>query len=131
MNAPNAEEIAHLVARGAGLRASIAASKKSLEEVERALLSLEPGTYRTSEGQCASKVLVIDPSAAINPTAAATAAVRDLVGDDHFRALFERCVSHKPVKGFRDVLKALCTPAKIKKVTALCEVPGTRYVRWS
>lgn len=127
----NPEQIAAQIARGECLRHDIAEAKKALAEVERSLLTLAPGTYRASEGQSATRVVVVDPSAAIKPTPEAIAAVRKMVGDDHFHALFERCVSHAPVKGFRDVLKALCTPAKIKKVTALCEVPGKRYLRWS
>lgn len=121
-----------LVARGAELRASIAEGKKTLEEIERALLELPAGAYRTSAGQSAARVTVVSPGPSIKPTPEAVAQVRELLDDDRvFRALFERVISHKPVKGFRDVLNALCTTAKIRKVEALCETPGAKYLRWS
>ena len=60
---------------------------------------------------------------------------RKLAGES-FSNLFEREVTYTPCKGFAEVVPKLLTPARAKKLAALCYVPGKpkagqkAYIRW-
>jgi len=117
-----------LIDEGASLKATIKEATARLKEIEAEILPLGAGKY---EGATGTACQVICASPAIKPGKDAIEAVKAVVGEEHFKTIFDRVVNFQPCKGFRDVVAALLTPAKATKVFALCEAPSTPYVKWA
>lgn len=122
------DTISGLVTEGAAIKARAKADKKRLEEIEAQLIELGAGDY-TGEGDTACKV--IQPSPGIKVADGDIEPAREICGDEAFKKLFDRLVSYKPVKAFREVAEALLTAGKVKKLVALVEKPASPYVKWS
>ena len=119
--------IRSLVDESVRLNDSIEADVARLGELKELLLELPPGRYCGSN--LTGRVLVVPSSTAIKPGEAQVAAARALAGK-HAAKLFTREVSYKAVKGLRDIATALLTPAKARKLIALCEVPTAAQIRF-
>lgn len=119
---------AALIGEGSRLKARISADSKRLKEIEGALVNLPPGTH---EGENGAKCQVIAPAASIKLDSDDAETVKEAVGADAFSKLFDRVVSFKPVKSFRDILGALVGKREQNKVLRLTEKPGTAYVKWA
>ena len=127
-------DLASLVSRGAALKAQTKALNAELAEINAQLLAHGAGEYLGGEG--GGKATVVKPSPKFAPDAADIDQVRELFQDDEdgaetFKKLFARTVSYSAVKGVRHVAAALLTPAKLRKLCALCEKPATPFVIWS
>lgn len=120
--------IANLIARGAKLKASIAEQTKELKEIEADILRrCAPGKHQGDENTSCS---VIAPAATIKLSTEDVDKVKELTGDETFKKLFERTVTFKPVKAFRDLLAALVGKREQKKVLELTQGESTSYVKW-
>lgn len=120
-------QIAALVSEGSHLKATIKSQTERLKEIEATLLQSEHGELIGPDG---TKALIVAPSPGIKPNSQDIDAVREIAGDN-FTKLFDREVSHKPKKGFREIVAALFTPAKAQKIIGLCEKASVPYVKWT
>jgi len=117
-----------LISEGVSIKARMKTDAGRLKEIEGEILPLGAGKYEGRDGT-ACTVIVGSPS--IKPNEAAIEAVKNAVGEEHFKTLFDRVIGFKPVKGFRDVVNAILTPAKAKKVLGLCEAAAAPYIKWA
>ena len=117
-----AEEIAGLVAEGTAIKTHIKEKKVRLDEIEAQLIAAGAAKH--------AGCIVIQPSPGIKPSQETIAEVKGLV-KTFFSKLFVRTVTYAPVKNFRDVARALLTPAKAQRVIALCETSNSPFVKWS
>jgi hypothetical protein len=121
-------DVPTLIAEGASLKSRITADTARLKEIEADLLrALPAGEHQGANG---ATCRIVTPGPAVKPDAEAVDAVRQVAGDDVFRKLFERAVSFKPVKAFREVLAAITDKRTTAKVLALVERESTPYVKW-
>lgn len=116
-----------LVTEGALLKARIKADSERLKEITESLVTEGPGEYHGAAGE---KALVIVQGPSIKPTAETIDELKASLGDS-FGKLFDRVVSFKPVKAFREVAQAILPKGKAAKVISRCEVDSTPYVKWS
>ncbi len=116
-----------LIAEGASIKARVKADAARLKEIEAELIRQGAGKH---EGDNGASCTVIIGAAAIKLPKDAVDKVRELLGEEHFKTLFDRTVGYAPVKGFRDVAAAVLTEAKARKIIALCETPASPYVKW-
>lgn len=117
-----------LVTRGAQLDAKIKTLGEELKGIRAHLVSAGHGEHRGENGE---RALVVFPSPVIKPDADAIADAQICAGRAAFGKLFERVVSFKPRKGFREIASAVLTPAKCKKLIERCEVESAPQVRFS
>ncbi len=125
---PELEEklrIERLVAESVLLKVCIDRDSARLDDLKAELGELPPGKYVSDAG---ARATVVAAGTAIKPDQAQVAAARQLAGI-HARLLFEREVVYKPKPSFRDIVRALLTPAKADKIIALCEKPTAAQVR--
>lgn len=120
------KHISALVSEGHKLKETIKLSGSRLKEIESALIEAGIGDHVDGDGHVAK---VIQPSSAIT-TPADLDTVRDLLGDAFSKA-FEKSISFKPVKAFKEVVGALLDKRKAAKVIAACEVEKSAYVKWA
>ena len=128
---PNSEveTTAALIAEGAALKAKIAKDSERLKEIADAVIAkLPPGKHEGNDGAACT---IIAPSPSVKPSAEDAEAVREIAGDDAFKKLFERVVSFKPVKAFREVLAAITDKRTTAKVLSLVEKDSTASVKWA
>jgi len=124
-------EISKLVDEAGALDAECKEKSKRLAEIKR-LLQAEAearpdahqaggkgGMHWIFDGE-KHQVAVTFPDPSISLREDAVTAVKEIAGED-FPQLFDREVSFKPVKAFREILSALLTKAKAKKLLKLCE----------
>jgi threonine aldolase len=116
-----------LVEAGAKLKAEIRTKQDALKEIEAHLIERGAGTY---EGAAGESCTVIVPNPVIKPTADEIEAAREAAGDAADK-LFTKVVSYAPVKAFREVVAALLSKAKAKKLIALCEKTSSPFVKWA
>lgn len=118
------KKIAAQVARGHQIRAQMKDLKEELASIEADLI--EAGGGEDAEGR---KAIVVESAPAI----AAPEKIEDAQGiaGDHFGKLFEKVVTYKPVKSFREVAGALLTKAKAGRLISLCEKAKAPYIKWS
>lgn len=122
--------IPDLVAEGARLKQTIKDGTARLKEIEAFLIeNAGVGAHNDSDGNTATVVQPTD-SIALPADDESTAKVREIMGDN-FGKLFERSVSHKPVKGFREVAAALLGKRSFTRLINLCSVAKSAYVKWS
>jgi len=122
----NASEVAASVDRGWSLKQRIEADREELKKIETTLIELGPGEYAGDSGRRAQ---VIQPSPAIKPKTEAVETARELIGDEPtFKKLFEKIVTWKPAKSFREVAAAILPKNKLTKVIETCEVDCAAYV---
>jgi hypothetical protein len=117
------KKISALVTRGTALKAQIKDLGTELKEIEAALI--EAGGGENDDG---NKAIVIESA----PTIAAPEdldEVRELLGE-HFGKCFDKVVSYKPVKSFREVVSALAG-RKAGKIITACETPKKPWLKWS
>jgi hypothetical protein len=119
------DEIVSLVNEASRLERRTKTDKTRLDEIKAEFVKLTPGAY---EGAFGAKVEVIQPQPGIRPAADAIANAIVAAGPDASKKLFARSVVTKPVKNFREVARAVLTPAKAEKVIVLCEVSANPYV---
>lgn len=119
---------ADLVAEGARLKDSIKAQSTRLKEIEAELISLGQGVTEDGHGH---KANVIQPSAGVSFPAdeESAAKVRELAGE-FFGKLFERVITQKPVKAFREIAAAVLPKKAAEKIVTLCESEKSAYVKW-
>lgn len=116
-----------LVTEAFKLRARIKADGEKLKEITERLIAEGPGDYLGLNGEKAS---VIAPGPNLKPSAEVVESLRDSLGDA-FGKLFDKVVSYKPAKAFREIAGAVLSPAKAKKVIAQCEQESNPYVKFS
>lgn len=122
-------KITVLIAEGASLKARIEADSKRLKEINDQLISeLPAGKHEGNDGTACS---IVVPSPSVKPSAEDIDAVRQLAGDEAFKKLFDRMVSFKPVKAFREVLGAITDKRTAGRVLSLVEKEATPYVKWA
>ena len=123
------QDIPATVSQAHAERATIEGARARLAELEKRLLALAPGKYQGT--QPGEQVQVIQPAPSLKPSPEAIEFVRAQVEPDEAKRLFERVVSYKPVKSFRDIARAILTKAKAAKSIAACEVLSAPCLRWN
>lgn len=122
-------EITKLIAIGAELKARILDDTTQLKQIEAELIAkLAPGKHATEDGRAGCNIIF--PGPALKPDEAAVTTIQGLVPKDVFKTLFERHVTFKPAKAFRELAAALVNKPLLKKVLSLCEKDSTPYVKW-
>lgn len=118
-----------LIEEGATLRNTIETSGKRLKEIEETLLSSLPSGKH--DGANGTGCTIVAPSPSIKLGREDVDAVRELAGDEAFRKLFDRVVSYKPVKAFREVLAAVVVKKRpANGILKLTEKSSNPYVKW-
>ena len=119
-----------LIDEGAEIKARIKADTERLKEIEATLMeSLAPGKHPGTDGVCCT---IIAPESSLKLKSDDVDEVRATLGDDSFKKLFDRTVSFKPVKSFREVLAALADGKRVaNKVLALMDTPSSPSVKWA
>jgi len=120
-------QVEPIVTEGAKLKARIKADSERLKEISERLVAEGAGEYHGAEGV---KAIVVVPGPSLKPAAETIDALKTTLGDS-FGKLFDRVVSYKPVKSFREVAGALMTKAKATRLIVQCEVAATPFVKWS
>ncbi len=112
------------------IKGRIAAEEKRLKAIcEQLLASHEPGEYSGTDDR---RARVFAPGAEIKLADSDLDATREAVGgDDNFKALFERNVTFKPKKGFREIAGAILKKPALKKLFALVEKQKAPFVKFS
>lgn len=134
-------EISALVDEAGALDVECKAKYKRLSDIKRALqdeATARPEAHE--EGKKGGKHWIFDgekhrvtvtfPDPSISLGDEGVNAVKEVVGDD-FPKLFERSTVFKPVKGFRELLGALLTKVKARKVLKICEVEASPRVAFA
>lgn len=123
--APTRED---LVTEGFLLKREIKAKQDRLKEIEAELITHHgAGTHTGREGaECA----VVVPNPGIKVVEGDIERCQDIAGE-HFSKLFDKIVSHVPVKAFREVAAALLTKAKAAKLIAVLEKTSSPFVKWA
>jgi len=115
-----------LVSEGTKLKETIKANQARVKEIEGLLIAEGAGDYQDKDGHVAK---VIQPSSSVGMPDDLEGA-REIAGDS-FGKLFDRVITFKPVKSFKEVAAALLTKGKANKLIGLCESAKTAYVKWS
>ncbi len=122
------EDVPALVARRAFLKAEIACLEAEVESINVRLVACGPGEY-ASPANDRVKVISPRPSLQAPKEKKVVDEIRVIIDDEKaFRKLFVYSEAYKLIKDFRAVSAALLTPARLAKVLALLEKPGTPYV---
>lgn len=121
-----AESIRRLVAAAVRLNAKIKADEAKLARYKEELVLLAPGKYFSDDDD---RVTVVGASTAIKPSEAQVAAAHKLA-KEKAGLIFKEVRSYKCVDGFREIVRAVFTPARAEKIIALCEVPTAAQVRF-
>ena len=118
------KKIEALVTRGHHIRAQMKDLKDELAGIEHSLI--DAGGGEDADGR---KATVIESA----PSIAVPENIDDAQGiaGEHFGKLFEKVVTYKPVKSFREVAGALLTKAKAGRIISLCEKPKAPWIKWS
>jgi len=117
-----------LIEEGCRLKAQIESDSARLKEIGEMLLEVLPAGPHHGES---NSMLIVEPSPAVKPGEKDIEPVRLVLEDDDvFKKLFDRVVSYKPVKGFRDKLAVLVDKRKQKRILALVEKPTPKYIKW-
>lgn len=118
------KKIEALVSRGHHIKSQIKDLSAELKDIEAALL--EAGGGEDADGR---KAVVIESAPAI----VVPDSIEDAQGiaGEHFGKLFEKVVTYKPVKSFREVAAALLTKAKSARLISLCEKSKAPWIKWS
>lgn len=98
-----------------------------LKEIKKLLTKQGKGEYLGEGG----KALVIEPTPGIKPSEEDVEKVKALLTKEQFNKLFDTETVESPVKNFRDVIAAVLTPAKAKRVIKICEKKSSTQVRIS
>lgn len=122
------ENIAALVAEAFALRDTVSTAQARLKEIDALLIAQGAGRYLGEGGKGDCTVIVPKPS--IKLAATEVEAAQKIAGDE-FSTLFERTVSYAPKKAFRELVVAVLTPGKAKKLIALLEKTSTAFVKWA
>lgn len=122
-----ATDITKLVTEGFALKREIETKQARLKEIADALVERGAGTYEDGKG---ASCTVVVPSAGIKPSEEDVEVCKDIAGE-HFAKLFEKAVSFKPVKAFREVAAALLSKAKCAKLIAQVEKASSAFVKWA
>lgn len=119
------KKIEALVLRGTEVRARIDELKAEMAEITENLIEAGGGLHP----ETGHKALLIEPK----PMIVMPESLDDVqaLAGEHFGKLFETVKSHKPVKSFEDVAKALLPKGKASKLIALCQKAKTPFLKWS
>lgn len=117
-------KIQALVTRGHQVKAQIKDLSAELKEIEEKVI--EAGGGEDADGR---KAQVVESAPTISTPDDIEGA--QAIAGESFSKLFDVVKTHKPVKGFREVAKALLTKAKCAKLIALCEKQKAPWVKWS
>ena len=121
------KDLVSLLRRGLAIKAEQKKLSAELEEINQALISLGS---RNVSADGVGQATVIIPAPKFAPEPGDIEEVRDLIGDDAFKKLFDRAVVYTAKKAARHIAPALLTPAKLDKFLAVCEKPLKPYVIW-
>lgn len=98
-----------------------------LKEICAHLVEQGAGEYEGGDG---SKAVVVCPSPKLKVDSKRLEELQKLAGES-FAKLFDKVVSFKPAKGFREVAAAVLTPARARKIVEACEEESSPYVKIS
>jgi len=111
------------------LEAQIKPAQEELKTLKGQLIDGGAGVYHGTDGRKAT-VISVSEKLEPNPNEEAVLAAKKIAGET-FEKLFEKVVTYRPLKSFRELALALLTPAKARKVITACEKPGYTFVKLS
>jgi hypothetical protein len=121
------QKIRELVTRGCELDEVVKAAQAKLGEIRAQLGELAPGKY---EGANATSCTVVWPGPSLKVDEETIQNLRAKLVAADFQKLFDKVVSWKPVRSFRDVAAAVLGK-KAKAVVESCEVPSSPQVKFA
>lgn len=116
-------DTAKLRAEGASLKETIKTASTRLKEIETELLKEGPGKFE----EC---TVVGESTQVIVPEGDDDERVKELAGE-HYGSLFERVVSWKCVKGFKDVVAAVFPSRTADAILKRCTKTKAGFVKWN
>lgn len=118
------------IRRGRDLDREIKAKQEELKRIKAKLIAVGPGSHAGTDGAAA---VVTFPAASLEaePDAAAVEKARAAVGDVYFKRVFAQTIVHKPIKGFREIIRALLDAGPAHELIAAFEKPSAPQVRFS